>query len=149
MNWDAIVWFALLILFVIIEANTVTLVSIWFAAGALVAVVASLLGATIWLQVALFLVVSVLLLLVLRPVTRKHFTPKLVKTNVDSIIGSTGVVTAAIDNVMAVGTVKLGAMEWTARSTSGHQIEAGTLVMVDKIESVKAFVTPAEVRQTV
>lgn len=149
MNWAAIVWFVLMVVFILIEANTVTLVSIWFAAGALVAMVASLLGAPVWLQAVLFLAVSVVLLLALRPVLKKHFTPKLVKTNVDSIVGSTGVVTAAIDNVMATGTVKLGAMEWTARSTTGAVIEAGTLVTVDKIEGVKAFVTPAEVKETV
>lgn len=149
MNWAAIVWFALMVMLILIEANTVTLVSIWFATGALVALIASLLDAQLWLQMVLFFVVSVVLLLLLRPITRKHFTPKLTKTNVDSVIGSTGVVTASIDNVMAAGTVKLGAMEWTARSTSGQVIEAGTLVTVDKIEGVKVFVSPAEVKQTV
>ena len=80
---------------------------------------------------------------------RKHFTPKLEKTNVDSLIGTTGVVTVTIDNVMATGTAKIGAMEWTARSTSGEVIEAGTLVTVDKVEGVKAFVTPVKVPETV
>lgn len=149
MNWAAIVWFALMVVLILLEANTVTLVSIWFATGALAALIASLCGAQLWLQVVLFFLVSVVLLLLLRPITRKHFKPKLTKTNVDSVIGSTGVVTAPIDNVMATGTVKLGAMEWTARSTSGQVIEAGTLVTVDKIEGVKVFVTPAEVTQTV
>jgi len=144
-----IFWLALLIGFIFVEASTVSLVSSWFALGALAALIASALGAELWLQVVVFFVVSGVCLVLLRPIIKKHFTPKLVKTNVDSIIGSTGVVTAAIDNVMAVGTVKLGAMEWTARSTSGQQIEAGTLVTVDKIEGVKAFVTPAEVKQTV
>lgn len=145
MNWAAFVWFALLVFFIAMEAGTVTVVSIWFAAGSVVAMIASLLGAKLWLQVTLFFLVSVLLLLALRPVVRKYFTPRLTKTNVDSVIGSVGIVTAAIDNIEATGTIKLGAMEWTARSTSGTVIPEGTRVRVDRIEGVKAFVTPVEV----
>ena len=145
MNWAAIVWFALLVLFFAVEASTVTVVSIWFAAGSVVALIASLLGAPSWLQIVLFFVVSILLLLALRPITKKYFTPKLTKTNVDSVIGSVGIVTAKINNIEAVGTIKLGAMEWSARSTSGDEIPAGTRVRVDRIEGVKVFVTPVEV----
>lgn len=139
------IWLALMVVFLIAEAATVVTVSLWFAAGALVALVASLLGAAIWLQVVLFLAVSAVLLAALRPVVRKHFTPRLTRTNVDSVIGSRGYVTADIDNVSAAGTVKLGAMEWTARSSTGEKIAAGTLVKVEKIEGVKAFVTPVEI----
>ena len=142
---NSIIWLALMVVFLIAEASTVVTVSLWFAAGSLVAMAASLLGAPIWLQVALFLVVSAVLLACLRPVIRKHFTPKLTATNVDSVIGSRGYVTADIDNVSAAGTVKLGAMEWTARSTTGENIPAGTLVQVDRIEGVKVFVTAVEV----
>lgn len=145
MNWAAIVWFALLVLFFAVEASTVTVVSIWFAAGSVVALIASLLGAPTWLQTVLFFVVSILLLLALRPITKKYFTPRLTKTNIDSIIGSVGIVTAKIDNIEAVGTIKLGAMEWSARSTSGDEIPAGSRVRVDRIEGVKVFVTPVEV----
>ena len=70
--------------------------------------------------------------------------PKLTPTNVDSVIGSTGLVTVAIDNVSAAGQVKLGAMFWTARSTSGAPIPKDTLIRVDRIEGVKVFVSPAE-----
>lgn len=149
MNWAAIVWLVLMVILILFEASTVSLVSIWFAAGALAALIASLLGAQLWLQGSIFFVVSVGLLLLLRPMARKHFTPKLTKTNVDSVIGKTGVVTVTIDNVMATGTAKIGAMEWTARSTSSEVIEAGTLVTVDKIEGVKVFVTPVKVPETV
>ena len=145
MNWAAIVWFVLMVIFIILEANTVTLVSTWFAAGALAALIASLLDAQLWLQMVLCFVVSILLLLSLRPITKKHFTPKLTKTNLDSVIGSEGFVTATIDNVMATGQVKLGAMEWTARSTSGEVIVQGTRIKVDRIEGVKVYVTPVEV----
>ena len=146
---ETIIWLVLMVLFLLAEASTVTMVSLWFAAGALVAMVASLLGASVWLQVVLFLVVAAALLASLRNVVRKHFTPKLERTNVDAIVGSRGYVTADIDNISATGTVKLGAMEWTARSTPGTVIPKGTLVKVDKIEGVKAFVTPVEVPNTV
>lgn len=145
MDLMVIVWLVLMVIFLIAEAATVVMVSLWFAAGALTAMVASLLHAPIWLQVVLFLVVSAALLACLRPVIRKHFTPKLTRTNVDSVIGSRGYVIADIDNVNAVGKVKLGAMEWTARSTGGAAIPAGTLVQVDRVEGVKAFVTPVEI----
>ncbi len=145
MNWAAIVWLVLLVLFLIAEAATVTVVSLWFAAGALLALVAASLGAAIWLQVLLFLAVSAACLTALRPLVRKYFKPRLTATNVDAIVGSTGLVTASVDNISAVGQVKLGAMVWTARSTSGAPIPEGTLVKVDRIEGVKAFVSPAEI----
>ena len=139
------IWLGLMVLFILVEAATVTMVSLWFAGGALAALVVSLLGGGFLLQMIAFLVVSTALLALLRPLARKHFTPKLTRTNVDSVIGMEGYVTADIDNVAATGTVKLGAMEWTARSVSGEKISTGTLVKVKKIEGVKAFVSPVEV----
>ena len=140
------IWLGLMVLFLAVEAATVTMVSLWFAGGALTAMVVSALGGGFLLQMAAFLVVSTGLLALLRPMARKHFTPKLTKTNVDSVIGMEGYVTADIDNVAAIGTVKLGAMEWTARSTSGQPIAEGVRIRVDRIEGVKVFVSPAEVR---
>lgn len=142
---EVYIWLALMVIFLIAEASTVTMISLWFAAGSLVALVISLLGGSVGLQIAAAMVVAGVLLACLRPVVRKHFTPKLTRTNVDSVIGSQGYVTADIDNVSAAGNVKLGAMEWTARSTSGAKIPTGTLVKVDRIEGVKAFVTPVEI----
>lgn len=150
MNEAAITWLVLLAAFLIVEAVcAVHLVSIWFAAGALAALLASLLGAEIWLQIVLFLAVSCVLLALLWPFTRKVLKPKLMKTNVDAVIGSTGLVTAAIDNLSAAGQVKLGAMEWSARSSTGVPIPAGTTVQVDRIEGVKVYVTPVEVTANV
>ena len=143
------IWLILAVIFLITEAATVTMVSLWFALGALAALVVALLGGSWGLQIGTALAVSAALLACLRPIVRKHFTPKLKPTNVDAVIGSQGYVTADIDNASATGKVKLGAMEWTARSTSGILISAGTLVKVDKIEGVKAFVTPVEVKTTV
>jgi len=147
MNWAAIIWLILMVVFLVVQGSTVTLVSLWFAAGALAAMLASLMGGALWLQILLFLAVSAVLLLALRPMVKKHLNPKLTATNVDSVIGSTGLVTAPIDNVTAAGQVKLGAMVWTARSTSGAPIPQGELVRVDKIEGVKVFVSPVEVAE--
>ena len=145
MNWEAITWVVLLVMFCAMEASTVTMVSLWFAAGSLVAMIAALLNAPFWLQILLFVLVSGLSLAALRPLVRKFVTPKITKTNVDAVIGATGRVTVAVDNIAAAGQVKLGAMVWTARSTSGDPIPEGTLVKADRIEGVKVFVTPVEV----
>ena len=144
MNWAAIIWLLLVVVFLIAEAATVTVISLWFAAGALAAMAAALLGAGIWLQIGVFLAVSAAALTALRPLVRKYLTPKLTATNVDSVIGSAGIVTADIDNITSSGQIKLNGMEWSARSTSGDTIPAGTRIRVDRIEGVKAFVSPAE-----
>lgn len=143
---EAIIWLVLMVVFLIAEAVTVTTVSLWFAAGALVALLVSLLDLQVWLQVALFFLVSGVLLACLRPMVKRHFTPRLTPTNVDAIVGTRGVVTAEVDNVCAAGQVKLNGMEWSARSTDGSIIPAGTQVKVDRVEGVKAFVSPVEKR---
>ena len=146
MNWAACIWVALAVIFLIVEACCpIHLVSIWFVAGSLVAMIAAMLHWALWLQITLFVLVSGALLAALWPVVRKYLNPKVEKTNVDAIIGSTGLVTVAIDNLTATGQVKLGAMEWTARSTDGKAIAVGTVVRVDNIEGVKVYVSPAEV----
>ena len=141
MNYGVIIWLSLLVVFLIAEASTVMLISLWFAAGSLAALIVCLLGGSWGLQVGVALVVSNILLLALRPLVRKYFNPKLVKTNVDSVIGTEGYVTDDVDNLSATGQVKLGGMYWTARSTGGKPIAKGTLVRVDRIEGVKAFVS--------
>jgi membrane protein implicated in regulation of membrane protease activity len=145
MNWAAILWLVLTVVFLIAEAATVTVISLWFAAGSLAAMAAALLGGKIWLQVGVFLAVSAIALTALRPLVQKYLTPKLTATNVDSVVGSVGIVTIPIDNIAAAGQVKLNGMEWTARSTSGEPIPAGIRIRVDRIEGVKVFVSPAEV----
>ena len=146
MNWGfTMIWLALTLVFLAVEAATVTMVSLWFAAGSLAALLVALVGGPLWLQILVCLAVSAALLALLRPLVRKFLTPRLTRTNVDSVIGSKGYVTIAIDNEAAVGQVKLGSMVWTARSTSGSAIPEETLVKVDRIEGVKVFVSPAEV----
>lgn len=144
MIWEAIFWLAAMVVFIIAEASTVTLVSIWFAVGSLVAIVVALLGGSLVVQVAAFLLTASLLLIFLRSIVRKYIHPRIVRTNVDSVVGSTGVVTTPINNVAALGQVKLGGMEWSARSTDGSHIAAGTLIRVDRVEGVKVLVSPAE-----
>ena len=144
MNWSALIWFILMVFFIAVESSTVVLVSLWFAIGALAAMLASLLGGQLWLQIVLFFAVSAGMLALLRPILRKHVTPKLLRTNVDAMIGSTGLVTVSIDNTVSQGQVKLGAIEWTARSATNEKIEAGTLIKVDRIEGVKVYVTPVQ-----
>lgn len=138
-----IFWLALFVVFLIVEAGTVALVSIWFALGALAALASCVLGAEMWLQITVFLVVSLVLLAVLWKRVRNKLTTT--KTNVDSVIGAEGYVTEAIDNLSYTGRVKLGGITWAARSTSGAGIPVGTLVKVERIEGVKVFVSPAEV----
>ncbi len=145
MTGAAVIWLILLVVFIAAEAATVTVTSIWFATGALTAMIAALFGAHVWLQIILFIVVSAVLLLSLRPLLRKYFNPRLVRTNIDAIVGTEGIVLTEIDNIASQGQVKLGAMEWTARSSSGEKITAGTIVKVDRIEGVKVFVTPVAV----
>ena len=150
MNTAAVVWFVLMVAFLVAEAACpIHLISIWFAAGALVATVVSLLGGPIWLQITLFLVVSVALLASLWPFTKKFLKPKISPTNVDAAVGAQCYVTAQVDNLHSQGQVKLNGMEWTARSTTGELIPQGTLVKVDRIEGVKAFVTPVRDEVTV
>ena len=142
MNWEAIFWLAAMVVFLAAEAMTVTLVSIWFAAGALGAILVALLGGNLMLQVTVFLLLAILLLLSLRGIVRRYITPRISKTNIDSIIGATGIVLTPVNNISAMGQVQVGGVEWSARSTGGEHISAGTLVRVDRIEGVKVFVTP-------
>ena len=144
MNWEAIFWLIAMVVFMAAEALSVTLVSIWFAAGALGAVVVALVGGGLALQVTVFLALAVVLLFSLRRTVRNHFTPRLTKTNIDSIIGATGIVITPVNNIAALGQVQINGMEWSARSTTGSHIPAGTLVKVDKVEGVKVFVSLAE-----
>ena len=139
---NSIIWLALMIFFIWLEAETVAVVSLWFAAGSLVAAIIGWSGGGLGFQIAGFAVVSGVLLLLLRPITKRYFTPKLAKTNLDAIIGKEGLVTKDINNTTSEGQVKLSGMEWTARSTSGEQIPQGTQIKVDKIEGVKVYVSP-------
>lgn len=135
-------WIALLGVFIVVEGATVALVSIWFIAGAALAAVFALCGLPIWSQCVAFAVVSAVLLIFLRPFLRKYIDSKKVNTNVDALIGKRAVVTETIDNLHAQGAVNVGGNIWTARSINEETISADTVVIIRKIEGVKAFVEP-------
>ncbi len=139
-SMQKIVWLVLLLIFAGSEAITVGLTSIWFAAGALAALAAALLGGPLWLQVALFLAVSILCLLAVRPLARRHLNSKVEATNADRAIGQEAQVTEDIDNIHGKGAVTIRGVAWTARSEDGSPIPAGAMVRVLRIEGVKVFV---------
>ena len=149
MTVEQILWLGAFIVFLAIETGTLGLVSIWFAAGALGALLVAWLGGMFWLQVAVFRVVSCVALAALRPLVKKYIVPKITATNADSLIGTVTLVTGDIDNIQAKGELMLGGVPWSARSTNGDPIPAGTLVRVDRIEGVRLFVSPAEVKSEV
>ena len=139
----SIVWLALMVLLLIIEAATAGLTCIWFALGALAALIAALFGAQIWLQALWFLAASLLSLWLTRPLALKYLNSRKVATNADRVVGAEGVVTEAIDNIAGTGAVKLDGKEWTARSESGMGISKDAIVIVKRIEGVKLIVDPA------
>lgn len=144
MNWPAIIWLGAMVVFLIVEASCpIHLVSIWFAAAALVAMVVALFGGALWLQGVVFLVVSVGLLALFWPFVKKFINPKVTPTNADSLIGSLAHVVEDIDNIDASGKAKVNGMEWTARSLDGEPIAKGKLVRIHRIEGVKLIVSPA------
>ena len=137
---DGIVWLVVFVIMIIIEIITLGLSTIWFAGGALVAFLASLVGAGIPIQVVLFLVVSFLLLAVTRPIAVKYFNKDRTKTNAESLIGAIAVVQETIDNLRATGRVQVHGQEWAARSENDITIEPGTEVLVEDIHGVKLIV---------
>ena len=141
MDMVLIFWMVILILCIVIEVLTLGLTTIWFAAGALVAIFAALLYAPIFVQVILFLLVSLTLLFFTRPIAVKYFNRDRVKTNVESMVGLQAIVTGEIDNVQATGQVTVSGQEWSARSWDDKvRIPAGAVVVVVAISGVKLIV---------
>lgn len=137
-----IMWLVLLVVFAVGEAATVGLTSIWFAAGSLAALIAALLGGPLWVQLTLFLAVSLLCLAAARPLAKRHLNSKVEPTNADRVIGETAQVIEDVDNVHGKGAVVIRGMTWSARSQDGGPITTGTMVRVLRIEGVKVFVEP-------
>lgn len=135
-----IVWLVLLILFAATEAATVGLTSVWFAIGSLGALICALLGGSIWLQIGIFIVLSVVCLVALRPLAKKYLNNRVEPTNADRVIGQEAQVTQAIDNIQGTGAVTIGGVTWTARSEHDTPIPAGAMVRVLRIEGVKVMV---------
>ncbi len=132
-------WIIAFVVFLIIEAVSAGLVSIWFAFGSLVALLVTFLGASLWLQVAFFLATSALLLLFTRPITKKWLDVRITKTNADSLVGQKAVVTKAIFP-NEYGQVKIKGQSWTAKSFNDDAIEVHKEVDIMSIEGVKLIV---------
>ena len=135
------VWVVLMIVFLVVEGAAPGLVSIWFALGALAALISALLGAQVWLQAVWFVVVSLLALVVTRPLAKKYVNSRTQATNADMLIGQECIVKETIDKLRGTGAVSVGGKVWTARADGEETvIEAGAVAVVERIEGVKLIV---------
>ena len=142
MKEDVLLWLGATVVLFIAEAVTVNLVTVWFALGALAAFIAAVAGAELWLQIVLFLAVTVITLIFTRPIAKKHINGKHEATNADMVIGKIAVVTEDIDNLAARGAVTCMGKVWTARSLTDEKFTVGDEVTVEKIQGVKLIVSP-------
>ncbi len=150
MGMEAICWLGFTVLLTLIELATLGLTTIWFAGGAAVAFVASILGAGLPVQIAVFLAVSMVLLIFTRPFAAKYVNRNRVRTNVDSLIGKKAVVTQDIDNLAATGEARVDGKVWMARTGSdSEKISAGTAVTILSVSGVKLIVTEQETSRDV
>ncbi len=140
MNYT-IFWLVALVLCILIEIATMGLTTIWFAGGALVAVIASALGLPLVVQIVLFFAVSFVLLYFTRPMAVKYFNKDRVKTNAESLVGRQAIVISEIDNLQGIGQVTVGGMEWSARTAeAGVRLDVGSVVNIIAINGVKLIV---------
>lgn len=135
-----LIWLGLMVILIIIEAITLGLTTIWFAGGALTAFLVSLMGAGEPVQIAVFFVVSFLLLILTRPLAARFMERGREKTNVDSLIGDVGVVMEDIDNLLETGLIKIRGQEWMARSSDEKKISKDKYVIIERISGVKLIV---------
>ena len=136
------VWLILLVALVTGEAITVGLTFIWFAVGAMGGLLVAVLSGPVWLQIVVFLALSALTLILVRPAAAKLLTPGISPTNADRVLSQIALVTEEINNIAETGQVKLFGQVWTARSENGEVIPAQSRVRILRIEGVKVFVKP-------
>ncbi|MBQ3149751.1 MAG: NfeD family protein [Clostridia bacterium] len=134
-------WIVLTVILVVAEVLTAQMITTWFAIGAFVALIVSVFSTPFWLQAVIFVFVSLVSLILTRPLVKKHIDAKKVPTNADRVIGMVGIVTEAIDNNNAVGQVKTDGAVWSARSVDGSIINVGNKVRIIRIEGVKLIVS--------
>lgn len=138
---EILMWLVLMIVFVIAELISVGLTSIWFAAGALVALIAAIAGGQLWLQVVLFVVISIALLAATRPWARKYLNSRLVRTNADTLIGQRIRITERVSNLDQTGAAVVNGQEWTVRAKNAQDIfEVGEFAVILEIQGVKLIV---------
>ena len=134
-------WLVVLIVSIGVEVATLGLTSIWFAGGAVVAVIVAAVHGPVWLQILLFFAVSLLLLFFTRPIAVRYFNRDRVRTNVESMIGRQAIVTSEIDNLQGIGQVTVGGQEWSARTEKdGQNLQPGTVVDIVAVSGVKLIV---------
>ena len=131
-----------MVIFGVVEAVTVGLASIWFVVGSVAGLIAAICGGPVWLQIALFFVVSIVCLAATRPLVKKLLHKDVTATNADRVLGQTARVTESIDNAVPTGAVYVGGMTWTARSESGQPIPRNAQVKIVRMEGVRLFVEP-------
>lgn len=141
-TWNmTMIWLIVLVVLVVIELLTMGLTTVWFAGGALMATIASLVHTPVVIQIILFLVTSALLLYFTRPVAVKYFNKDRVRTNAESLVGRQAIVISEIDNLQGIGQVNVGGMEWSARTRlDGVTLPVGAVVIVFAIDGVKLIV---------
>ena len=137
-------WLGAFVVFGVVEAATAGLTSIWFAVGALAALIATALGVQVWLQVTIFILASAAAIAATRPLVRRFAKRRRVPTNADRVLGRTARVTEAIDNLAPTGAVYVDGKTWTARSAGGGPIPSGAMVTVLAMEGVKLIVRERE-----
>lgn len=137
-------WIVAIVVFLVVEAATAGLVTIWFAVGALAALLASLCNAPVWLQLVWFFTVSIAAFALTRPLARKYLNSRTQPTNADMLIGHECLVTEEISTLAGRGAVSVGGKIWSARAADGGDIPAGALVTVLRIEGVKLIVEPKD-----
>ena len=136
-----IFWLVAMVALIVIELATLGLTTIWFACGALAAVIAAALDAPLLLQILMFVVVSFAVLLAVRPIAVKYFNKDRTRTNIESMIGRQAIVVSEIDNMQAIGQVTVNGMEWSARSTINElKIAVGHVVVIRAVDGVKLIV---------
>lgn len=139
---EAMYWLIALAVLLVIEIATMGLTTIWFAGGCLVAFVIAMFGGPLWLQILIFLAVSLVMLIFTRPVALRYFNKGRIKTNYESMAGKEGKVTERVDNFNETGTVVVNGQEWSARAkTDSEVIEPDSKVQVLEIKGVKLIVT--------
>ena len=135
-----ILWLIALVGFLVLEAATAQFICIWFAGGALMALIGALLKLSITVQLIVFVAFSALFLVFTKKIVDKLKTKTEEKTNADALIGQTAVVLEDISNIDDKGSVKLRGIEWSARSTDGEAIPSESYVTVKEIQGVKLIV---------
>lgn len=141
---EMIFWLIVFVVLLVVEIATMGLTTIWFAGGALVSFLAAYMGLGVIGQVILFLVVSILLLVLTRPIAIKFFNQERQKTNADRLIGQKAVVKETIDTLQATGRVEVNGMEWSAKTEAAEVIEVNTIVNIKGIQGVKLIVEKEE-----